>query len=191
MDGDISLGPSLTLNDVPFFLNSALIYSVSSLTKEPNFMGTFFTDHFAIQDAFKKKMIGRGERHDGGIMVYIFFTKLLLMPLGYHAQGKSTKGPKLVCKLNKSIYGLKQASRQWYSKFSNALLKFSFTQSKIDYSLFMKGTGSDFNSLLIYVDDIILASPNPFALEAIKQFLYTHFKLEDLGCQMFPWVGDS
>ena len=62
------------------------------------------------------------------------------IPLGYHVQGEhnSTNG-KLVCKLHKSIYGLKQASRQWYSKFSHSLLQFRFHQSKADYTLFTKG----------------------------------------------------
>ena len=77
------------------------------------------------------------------------------LPLGYLRQGESSSSQgKLVCKLHKSIYGLKQGSRQWYSKFSQALLKFGFLQSKSDYSLFTKGHGSSFIVLLVYVDDI-------------------------------------
>ena len=51
-----------------------------------------------------------------------------------------TKGPNppLVCKLNRSIYGLKQASRSWFNAFNNALLRSGFKQSKHDYSLFTK-----------------------------------------------------
>ncbi|MED6187442.1 hypothetical protein PIB30_116573 [Stylosanthes scabra] len=75
------------------------------------------------------------------------------LPLGY-----KTKDSGLVCRLNKSIYGLKQASRQWFCKFSSALLCNNFKQSKRDYSLFTYGTGAQIVYLLVYVDDIILAS---------------------------------
>ena len=52
------------------------------------------------------------------------------IPLGYDYKEKySSSTEKLVCKLHKSIYGLKQASRQWNSKLSHSLIHFGFTQS--------------------------------------------------------------
>ena len=60
--------------------------------------------------------------------------------------------------LHKFIYGLKQASQQWFAKFSHALTKFGFQQFKSDYSLFTKGNGSSFVAFLIYMDNIIITS---------------------------------
>lgn len=57
------------------------------------------------------------------------------IPQGLDIQGEP-QGSKLVCKLNKSIYGLKQASRQWFERFSQFMLSSGFVQSKSDYSLF-------------------------------------------------------
>ncbi|KAL4347272.1 hypothetical protein GQ457_17G002930 [Hibiscus cannabinus] len=60
------------------------------------------------------------------------------LPLGYKPAGSDSS--RLVCKLNKSIYGLKQASRQWFGTFSQVVLKCGFNQSPSDHSLFVKGT---------------------------------------------------
>jgi hypothetical protein len=65
-----------------------------------------------------------------------------------------------VCKLNKSLYGLKQASRQWYAKLSSTLINVGYKQSKLDYSLFVRSHKGNFTAILVYVDDIILAGNN-------------------------------
>ena len=98
------------------------------------------------------------------------------LPLGF-----SVKGENLVCKLHKSIYGLRQASRQWFHKFSTALTSNGFVQSKSDYSLFHIGSGDKLVLLLVYVDDIIVASPNSDLIQQVKGQLQHLFKLKVIG----------
>ncbi|XP_019174210.1 PREDICTED: uncharacterized protein LOC109169770 [Ipomoea nil] len=90
-----------------------------------------------------------------------------------------------VCRLNKSLYGLKQASRQWNTKLNIALQKMGFKQSLPDNSLFTKGEGQSFIALLIYVDDIVAASADLEAIQEVKNQLNDMFQIKDLGPMKF------
>ncbi|CAL9026065.1 unnamed protein product [Prunus brigantina] len=94
----------------------------------------------------------------------------MLPPPGLRRQGEN-----LVCRLHKSLYGLKQASRQWFTKFSQAICSSGYIQSKADYSLFTRHKGHSFTALLIYVDDIVITGNDPIAISALKAFLHHHF----------------
>ena len=72
---------------------------------------------------------------------------------------------KKVCKLHKSLYGLKQASRQWLAKLVQALQQLKFQQSKHDYSLFINKTGTYITIMVVYVDDILITGSNCNTLE--------------------------
>jgi hypothetical protein len=65
--------------------------------------------------------------------------------------------PDLVCRLNRSLYGLKQASWAWYSRFTTYLASIDFVEAKSDTSLFIYRRGEDIDYLL-YVDDIVLTA---------------------------------
>ena len=74
-------------------------------------------------------------------------------------------------KLLKSLYGLKQAPRQWFAKLSTALVSFRFMQSKVDYSLFTKTVQDKFTTILVYVDDMVIAGNDKQEILKLKQQL--------------------
>lgn len=87
----------------------------------------------------------------------------------------------LVCKLQKSLYGLKQASREWNAKLTAFLLSQGFAQSKNDYTLFTKVNRGSLLVVLVYVDDVIVASEDKDAIQKIKHALHQKFRIKDLG----------
>jgi hypothetical protein len=66
-----------------------------------------------------------------------------------------------VCRLNKSLYGLKQASQAWYHCLASYLVSLGFMEAKSDTSLFVYCRGVDTAYLLLYVDDIVLTASSP------------------------------
>jgi len=98
-------------------------------------------------------------------------------PPGYEKHSMS----QYVCKLDKALYGLKHAPRAWYSRLSQKLQDIGFQASKADTSLFFYKKGHVTIFLLIYVDDIIVTSSSPDAVDALIQDLKKDFALKDLG----------
>ena len=85
------------------------------------------------------------------------------------------------CKLQKSIYGLKQASRQWYLKFDEVVTTNGFKEKIVDQCIYMKVSGSKYIFLVLYVDDILLSTNDTDMLIETKQLLFSHFDKKDLG----------
>ncbi|GJY13050.1 retrotransposon protein, putative, ty1-copia subclass [Tanacetum coccineum] len=91
------------------------------------------------------------------------------------------KYPNRVCKLKRSIYGLKQASRQWNKRFDDEIKKFEFTQNRDEPCVYLKASGSNVTFLILYVDDILIMGNNIPMLQDVKSYLGRCFAMKDLG----------
>ena len=102
---------------------------------------------------------------------------IISQPVGFIEEGKE----QMACKLKKSIYGLKQASRQWYLKFNDTIVSFGFKENIVDRCIYPKVSGSKFIFLIRYVDEILLATNDLGLLSEIKNFLSNNFDMKDMG----------
>ncbi|KAJ9561477.1 hypothetical protein OSB04_006637 [Centaurea solstitialis] len=91
----------------------------------------------------------------------------------------------MVCRLKKSIYGLKQASRQWYLKFHQVITSFGYEVSLVEDCVYHKFSGSSVIFLILYVDDILIATNDLALLHDTKKFLAKNFEMKDLGDASF------
>lgn len=93
----------------------------------------------------------------------------------------SDDGKKLVYKLNKSLYGLKQSGRNWNNMLHSYLLENGYEQNPSEHCLYTKQVGGKMIILLIWVDDILIAASNDMLLNQVKDMLKTKFAMKDLG----------
>src|SRR5581483_7147617 len=91
------------------------------------------------------------------------------------------KYPDKVCKLKRSIYGLKQASRSWNLCFHEKVKEFGFSRSEDESCVYVKASGSNVVFLVLYVDDILLIGNNVPMLQDVKICLGKCFAMKDLG----------
>ena len=97
-------------------------------------------------------------------------------PDGYVVEGKEN----LVCKLKKSIYGLKQSPRCWYSVLKEYLESIEFKQSEADPCVYIHRADT-MTVIAVYVDDLILMTATMKEMQKVKQSLETKFKITDMG----------
>lgn len=86
----------------------------------------------------------------------------------------------VVCKLNKALYGLRQAPRAWFDKLTITLSSFGFTRTRSDSSLFIRYTSTSILYILVYVDDIIVTGNDSVAVFDFIAMLHRSFTLKDL-----------
>ncbi|KAL6351662.1 hypothetical protein AAG906_041016 [Vitis piasezkii] len=104
---------------------------------------------------------------------YRFFSHWLSIKIG-SLHGNTTEGSMAknqVCKLQKSLYGLKQSPRAWFDRFTKAVLKLGYKQGQADHTLFVKKSHAGKMAILIvYVDDIILSGNDMEELQNLKKY---------------------
>jgi hypothetical protein len=89
--------------------------------------------------------------------------------------------PNYVCKLDKALYVLKQAPRAWYDRLNTKLCDLGFKSSKANTSLFYFHQENISMFVLVYVDDIIVASSSQQATKHLLHQLSQEFTIKDLG----------
>nr|GEZ46522.1 hypothetical protein [Tanacetum cinerariifolium] len=91
------------------------------------------------------------------------------------------KYPNRVCKLKRSIYGRKQASRQWNKRFDVEIKKFGFILNRNEPCVYLKASGSNITFLILYVDDILIMRNSIPMLQSVKTYLGKCFAMKDLA----------
>ncbi|KAL2253784.1 UNVERIFIED_CONTAM: Retrovirus-related Pol polyprotein from transposon TNT 1-94 [Sesamum indicum] len=101
----------------------------------------------------------------------------MYQPFGF----SDTSKPDHVCLLKKSLYGLKQSPRQWNKKFDEFMLSLSFSRSNYDHCLYFKYVDTTPIFLVLYVDDMLIASPSLHLIHCLQNDLCKTFEMKDLG----------
>jgi hypothetical protein len=95
--------------------------------------------------------------------------------------GYEELGEEYACHLRKALYGLKQAPRAWHTRLKHELEQFGFVVSDADAGLYMMEQGGEVVYVLVYVDDMLLASRSMLLIDEVKRRLQGVFDIHDLG----------
>ena len=99
------------------------------------------------------------------------------LPPGY----KTAPSGNFVCRLRKSLYGLKQSPRAWFGRFSQFMRKIGYKQSNSDHTLFLRHQQGRVTALIIYVDDMVVTGNDTIEMDRLQKQLATEFEMKDLG----------
>ena len=101
----------------------------------------------------------------------------MIQPEGFTVQGQEN----LICKLRKSLCGLKQGSRQWYKKFDSFMHRIGFKRCEADHCCYVKSFDNSYIILLLYVDDMLIARSSIEEINNLKKQLSKQFVMKDFG----------
>ena len=89
-----------------------------------------------------------------------------------------------MCKLKKTLYGLKQEPRTWYDMMDRFLMRLVFTKSKAYSNLYFKVEGGRPMMLLLYVKDLSLTEKVE-VIKVARRRLAAEFEMKDLGMMQY------
>ncbi|GJV53750.1 retrotransposon protein, putative, ty1-copia subclass [Tanacetum coccineum] len=141
------------------------------------------TDMNGIVHVYKARLVTK-EYENGKWLIKNTFLNGYLDEDIYMVQPKGfvdPNHPRKVCKLQRSIYGLKQASRSWNKRFDEEIKRFRFAQNLDEPCVYQKASGSNVTFLILYVDDIIIMGNHISSLQSVKDYLGKCFAMKDLG----------
>ena len=100
----------------------------------------------------------------------------MVQPKGFEVKGKEH----MVCRLKKSLYGLKQTPRQWYKKFDSFMVGHGYTKTNVDHCMHVKKLlDGKFLILLLYVDDMLIIGQDASMTGDLKNDLFKAFDMKD------------
>jgi Reverse transcriptase (RNA-dependent DNA polymerase) len=86
-----------------------------------------------------------------------------------------------VCRLKKSLYGMKQSSRAWFDRFRKTMVGMGYRQTNADHTVFFRRYGDHITVLAVYVDDMIISRNDECEIALLKKKLGKEFEVKDLG----------
>ena len=89
--------------------------------------------------------------------------------------------PTQVCRLRWALYGLEQAPRAWFEKFTTVMRSADFVQSEANHVMFVHISSSRYTIILLYVDDMVITGNDSNYIAHTKRHLQQHFSMKDLG----------
>ena len=98
-------------------------------------------------------------------------------PEGFVIPGQEQK----VCKLDKSLYGPKQAPKQWHEKFNNLVISHGFEVNESDKCIYYKSENNICTIICLYVDNLLIFGSNIHAVNVVKSLLCSNFDMKDLA----------
>ncbi|GAQ93544.1 hypothetical protein KFL_016370010 [Klebsormidium nitens] len=157
------------------------------------YLATFLDDYSklsVVQPAIKRKSDALAEVHGRGDAVLVGERSVGACQktgggeAGSHEkqpEGYEQGGPNVVCHLKRTLYGLRQAPRAWYTRLEEELGNFEFVASSADAALFSGVVDGERVYLIVWVDDILVAARGAERIAKVKAHLAEKYDVRDLG----------